>query len=456
MTNVDTATGEVAFDLSELFFSVTDSRGFIRSANAVFSRVSGYAPEEWLDAPHNLVRHEDMPRVVFRLLWDTLKAGEPVAAYVKNRTKDGRHYWVLALAFPVGDELFSLRLKPSSALLPVVEGLYRRLLACERSIEPTEGRSAAIDASMQLLLDELAPLGFADYQQFMWRALPAEVTSRTAELGPRHGAIRAPNDPALREAHTVCNAGLARLGTLSDRLETYESLATEYREATAVFASLAEEVSMFALNARLNADRSGSRSAVLASIANLMRTAARDVAAEVDHLTVLLHAATGHVRRLAFSLARSTLALEMVEAFLLEIDEDEVSDRAHLDARALISSTRVELGGAADLLADLDTRLTSLLTPLRHLLGHLRSLRILRIRAGVDSAGEEAAEQFAIIVEHVEQHLVAGLDRLVRLREQTAAARDLTAASSARELRRHAADLAATRLVEPRNEYVLG
>ena len=66
---------------------------------------------------HNLVRHEDMPRIVFRVLWDGLKAGRPVAAYVKNRTKSGQHYWVFAVAFPVGDELFSVDDPAGSAFL---------------------------------------------------------------------------------------------------------------------------------------------------------------------------------------------------------------------------------------------------------------------------------------------------------------------------------------------------
>ena len=449
MTVVDDALGDVPFDLSELFFSVTDSKGFIRSANRVFSTVSGYTPEEWLGAAHNLVRHEDMPRVVFRVLWDGLKSGQPVAAYVKNRTKSGQHYWVFAVAFPVGDELFSVRLKPSSDLLPVVQGLYRQLLVCERSIETDTGRSAAMDGSHRLLLEQLEQLGFPNYEQFMWRALAAEVTSRNDALGSRVGAVRWPNDPQLRNAHAVCDAGLGQLGGLGGRLETYEQLAREYREATAAFGELADEVSMFALNARLNANRSGGRSAVLASIANLMRNAAHDVGTEVERLTSLLEIATSHVRQLAFSIARSSLALETIEMFLVEIDDEHASARSHLDARALIVSTANELRAAAALLNGLDGRLTSLQLPLRRLLGHLRSLRILRIRAGVDSAGDDAAEQFSIIVEQVEHHLVRGLDRLEALRRHTAEARDATAGVAASQLNRHAAGLAAVQLHSP-------
>ena len=452
MTVVDHAIGDVPFHLSELFFSVTDSKGFIRSANNVFSTVSGYSPDEWHGVAHNLVRHEDMPRIVFRVLWDGLKAGSPVAAYVKNRTKSGQHYWVFAVAFPVGDEMFSIRLKPSSQLLPVVQDLYRGLLTCERAIETDGGRTAAMDASQKLLLEQLGLLGFASYEQFMWRALAAEVTSRSEVLGSRVGAVGRPNDPQLRIAHQVCEAGLGQLAGLGGRLETYERLALEYRDATASFAELADEVSMFALNARLNANRSGGRSAVLASIANLMRNAAHDVGNEVERLTSLLDVATVHVRQLAFSIARSSLALEMIERFLGEIDDEHASARSHVDARALIASTANELRAAAGLLGGLDGRLIGLQLPLRRLLGHLRSLRILRIRAGVDSAGDDAAEQFSIIVEQVEEHLVRGLERLESLRRHTAEARDATAMVAAAELKRHADGLVAVRLHEPTDE----
>ena len=125
---------ERPFDVAELFFSTTNRKGIIQSGNDVFARVSGYTEAELLGQPHNVIRHPDMPRAVFRLLWDYLEAERPIAAYVKNMAKDGRYYWVLATAVPVTGGYLSVRLKPTSDLLPAVEALYAELLAAERAV----------------------------------------------------------------------------------------------------------------------------------------------------------------------------------------------------------------------------------------------------------------------------------------------------------------------------------
>src|SRR4051794_38069039 len=91
------------FAIDELFFSTTDAKGVIRSGNGVFARVSGFELEELVGQAHNVVRHPDMPRAVFRTFWDALGAGRGVAAYVKNIASDGAYYWVMAFAVPALD-----------------------------------------------------------------------------------------------------------------------------------------------------------------------------------------------------------------------------------------------------------------------------------------------------------------------------------------------------------------
>ena len=92
--------GEAPFGLGEVFFSRTDQRGVIKTGNYVFKRVSNYEWEELIGAPHKIIRHPDMPKAVFWLLWDAIAKGKPVGAYVKNRAKDGLHYWVYACVVP--------------------------------------------------------------------------------------------------------------------------------------------------------------------------------------------------------------------------------------------------------------------------------------------------------------------------------------------------------------------
>ena len=97
----------------ELFFSTTNAKGVITSGNDVFSHASGYPLDEMIGKAHNIVRHPDMPRAVFQLLWDTISAGQPLAAYVKNRTSDDAYYWVLASVVPISDGYLSVRLAPA-------------------------------------------------------------------------------------------------------------------------------------------------------------------------------------------------------------------------------------------------------------------------------------------------------------------------------------------------------
>ncbi len=89
--------------------SQTDTRGVIQYANPRFCEVSGYTLEELVGKPHNIVRHPDMPKEVFRDLWQTLKAGKIWQGEIKNRRKDGSHYWVLATVGPIFDDKGEIR-----------------------------------------------------------------------------------------------------------------------------------------------------------------------------------------------------------------------------------------------------------------------------------------------------------------------------------------------------------
>ena len=119
-----TTDSEVALALDELFFSRTEMRGRLQAGTTVFQRVSEYSWAEMIDQPHNIVRHPDMPRAVFYILWDRIRAGMPVGAYVKNRAKGGGYYWVFAVVTPVEGGYLSVRLKPSSRLFAAGSTLY--------------------------------------------------------------------------------------------------------------------------------------------------------------------------------------------------------------------------------------------------------------------------------------------------------------------------------------------
>ncbi|MCE0732007.1 methyl-accepting chemotaxis protein [Halomonas sp. G15] len=112
--------------------SRTDLKGRITYANPAFVEVSGFDHDELLGAPHNIVRHPDMPEVAYQNLWDTLKAGESWKGLVKNRRKNGDHYWVEANVSPIveGEEVkgyASVRVKPSREDVERAEAAYARI-----------------------------------------------------------------------------------------------------------------------------------------------------------------------------------------------------------------------------------------------------------------------------------------------------------------------------------------
>lgn len=187
------SSGEAPFRLDESFYSRTDDRGVIRSGNHIFRRTADFDWSELLGAPHKIIRHPDMPRGVFWLLWDRLKKGEIVGTYVKNRAKDGLYYWVYAVVAPCEQGYISVRIKPTSPLRDQIEAEYAALRAAEES----DGLSP--EDSAKRLESRLEDLGFADYDLFAAHALSEELMSRDA------GLERAP-DARIRAFRTILSA----------------------------------------------------------------------------------------------------------------------------------------------------------------------------------------------------------------------------------------------------------
>src|SRR5664279_3756046 len=128
--NLPITNREYDFPADATLMSTTDPQSHITYANDAFISVSGFSREEIEGNPHNMVRHPDMPPEAFADMWATLQAGEPWTALVKNRRKNGDHYWVRANATPVARDgqqagYLSVRTKPSREEIAAAETLYR-------------------------------------------------------------------------------------------------------------------------------------------------------------------------------------------------------------------------------------------------------------------------------------------------------------------------------------------
>lgn len=152
----------------DFIVSKTDLKGHITYCNRVFIEFSGYDAPELMGQQHNIVRHPDMPRGVFKFLWDTLEQKKECFAFVKNLCKDGSFYWVFANVTPDLDAnglvvgYFSVRRKASAAAIALMTGLYKGMLEEERKVGPKE----ACAASLALLSKVLQQKGVS-YEQLV-------------------------------------------------------------------------------------------------------------------------------------------------------------------------------------------------------------------------------------------------------------------------------------------------
>jgi len=154
-----TPTGmERTFGEDEFIVSKTDSRGIITYANDVFLRLAGYSEKEIIGKPHNIIRHPDMPRCVFKLLWDTLKNKKEIFAYVVNLAKNGDHYWVFAHVTPTFDEAGNIvgyhsnRRVPKKESVEFMAGLYKTLRDKElENSDPNKGMEEAFNMLVGIL-----------------------------------------------------------------------------------------------------------------------------------------------------------------------------------------------------------------------------------------------------------------------------------------------------------------
>ena len=175
---------ERRFDDDELLVSKTDPKGRITYANDVFVRVSGYALPEIIGQPHNLIRHPQMPRGVFRLLWDSISRGEELFAFINNLAKNGDHYWVLAHVTPTRDSsgaiigYHSNRRVPDQAAVARVTPLYQQLLSEERHHRRA---SEAADSSARPLADILEREG-TTYDSYVWSLIDPTRPARRREV----------------------------------------------------------------------------------------------------------------------------------------------------------------------------------------------------------------------------------------------------------------------------------
>jgi len=159
---------EVFLADEEFIVSKTDLRGNILYANRTFMSIASYSEGELLGQPHSIMRHPDMPKGVFKLLWQTIKKGNEFFGFVKNLCSDGRYYWVFANVTPAFDQhnvlvgYLSVRRKPPATAIKIIEPIYQHMLKIEQS---ASSNKTAEQESIKYLQEQLDSLN-VEYQSF--------------------------------------------------------------------------------------------------------------------------------------------------------------------------------------------------------------------------------------------------------------------------------------------------
>lgn len=392
------------FAVEELFFSTTDPKGRIQRANVVFQRIAGYSWDELRNKPHNIVRHPDMPRIVFQLLWDYIQAGRPIVAFVKNLAHDRRYYWVVALVVPISTGFLSVRFKPTSPLLANIKQLYAALRAVEASIEEgSNDRKAAIAASREALGAKLQTLGFSSYDDFMQHALKTEMQSREAKL--RAFASRAAGQEAegrfaasdsFSAAVEMCDRLVELLNVLFADLEAYVHITDSVRAQSGNVTDVSESLRVSALNGVIAVDKLGVRAAGLRPVLDWLRLLSGEITQEGVHLATSLDELVRGVDRVVFGLSAAKLQTEMTAQFAHELldraPQAGIGANIHNMTEGAVGdlhrSSCETVRGALDGLAAIRDKLNILTGSQTRLLDSSRSLRPIYLTGRIEMAGE--------------------------------------------------------------------
>lgn len=428
----ETIQAERKFDLHELFFSTTDRRGVIQHGNAVFQRISGYPLDQLIGAAHSLVRHPDMPRSVFQLLWDYIGAGKTIAAYVKNLAADGKYYWVMAVVSPCAGGYLSIRLKPTSAIFDTVRALYPQVLATEAAqvVSGQRTRELEIAAGTSALKSALHSLGFADYDEFMTQAFTLEMHSRYQALAPNFEQMQFGGEDLgeLGRAVRDCLSVEQELQSAFSKTVQFRDMNRMIMEESSQVASIAGCIRTLSMNAKISAFH-GNNSATLQEIAKALGNSSAEVQAITETFLAQARSTAVALERLAFDIGIACLQVEVARQFLEEIARSRQSeiDRDTRQSLSIVTSeVQRGVGTLFSNLADAAQCLTLLFTEVERMSRNNKRLSFVQFAGQKEAVVYDKVDSFAVVFKEVREHIARSLASCDKLFESVGAVRLMT------------------------------
>lgn len=307
---------ESPFGFDEFFFSTTNKRGVIASGNDVFVRVSAYPREQILGAPHSIIRHPDMPRAVFKVLWDFIQSGKSIGAYVKNMASNGSYYWVYAFVFPIDEGYLSIRFKPSSEIFNVVEDLYREILDFEKENDD-------LDKSVELLLQKIQEKGFSSYDEFMVQAALTELESRgqkVKELGQARTGSQG-DYKERQKVEAISDVSEAALENLADAFQRIQ----DFQNSRQIFEKTIEDLSegfnhlkYISFNMTISAAKFGTVAASLGVVSKEFSELSGQIEEHFKGLNDFIQKLSSVIQQCAFRISALHVQMLLVDFFVKE------------------------------------------------------------------------------------------------------------------------------------------
>ena len=261
-----------------------------------------------------------MPRVVFKIFWDYLKAGKPIVAYVKNKTKEGSYYWVFAVVFPLGDEYISIRIKPNTSILSVVKDIYFKLKSAEAELTMSQ--------SEELILRLLNEHGFLSYDHFMNEVLLAELLERKKLLLERKSedsneeAVNSSFALTIKPLYSISKTLLNEYAKWFEKIDSFIKIKSAFTQKGLELRILARDIVFLSLNASVASYKLDINGETFGVLASDVRTNAK----ENDSLIGKIHETSQYIseslNEIIFLVSYISLQMEMVTYFIYEILHD--------------------------------------------------------------------------------------------------------------------------------------